>query len=160
MLTEYWLTQAGRGAFRDQVDDAKLGVKRLNYLLSSKNGTIAEKIEAERYFREWTQEGFFETDGKSKEEIVKEAQERLGTDVDILFYDGKTIGDLTGEQLEQFNAYGFVKKDDGSIWINTGMLDNNTIDLNKLFFHEYAHSNGLNEAQANYIEDSYGLGNF
>jgi len=153
--TEYWLTEAGRGAFRDQIDESKLGYKRLKNLLTEK-GTLGEKIGAEKLFRQWMAEGFIETDGKSKEEIIAELGQRFGVDVDIKFYNGDAIKKLTNLDLVQWDACGFAVREDGSIWINVDKLDNNAIDFNKLFFHEYAHSNGLNENQAEYVEQSYG----
>ncbi|MGF7044879.1 hypothetical protein M2142_001866, partial [Fusobacterium sp. PH5-29] len=70
-------------------------------------------------------------------------------------YAGEALKDDTKLDLKQWDAEGFAVNEDGSIWINVDKLENNTIDFNKLFVHEYAHSNGLNEAQAHYVEEAY-----
>ena len=101
------------------------------------------------------EKGLLETDGKSKEEIVKEIQERFGEEIKIEFYAGDALKDETKLDLKQWDAEGFAVNEDGSIWINVDRLDNNTLDFNKLFVHEYAHSNGLNEVQAHYVEEAY-----
>ncbi|MGF6906734.1 hypothetical protein [Fusobacterium sp. PH5-44] len=95
------------------------------------------------------EKGLLETDGKSKEEIVKE--------IKIEFYAGEALKDDTKLDLKQWDAEGFAVNEDGSIWVNTEVLmNNNTLNFNKLFAHEIGHLMGGNETVANYMEKSYG----
>ncbi|MGF6907693.1 hypothetical protein [Fusobacterium sp. PH5-44] len=71
LLTEYWLTQAGRGAFRDQVDDAKRGVKGLKDILSSE-GKFSDLVKGEKFVRRLEELGIFDIKGKIEKEISEE----------------------------------------------------------------------------------------
>ncbi|MGF6907692.1 hypothetical protein [Fusobacterium sp. PH5-44] len=79
-------------------------------------------------------------------------------EVEVKFYgkdDIKEIKDLT--TLAKLDAQGFAVASDGSIWVNTEVLmNNNTLNFNKLFAHEIGHLMGGNETVANYMEKSYG----
>ncbi|MGF6907654.1 EndoU domain-containing protein [Fusobacterium sp. PH5-44] len=163
LLTEYWLTQAGRGAFRDQVDDAKRGVKGLKDILTSK-GKFSDLVKGEKFIRRLEELGIFDIKGKTEKEIAEEIRARAShlldsdLEVEVKFYgkdDIKEIKDLT--TLAKLDAQGFAVAADGSIWVNTEVLmNNNTLNFNKLFAHEIGHLMGGNETVANYMEKSYG----
>ncbi|MGF6907695.1 hemagglutinin repeat-containing protein [Fusobacterium sp. PH5-44] len=163
LLTEYWLTQAGRGAFRDQVDDAKRGVKGLKDILTSK-GKFSDLVKGEKFVRRLEELGIFDIKGKTEDQIAAEIRARAShlldsdLEVEVKFYKGD---DLSGAILDEVTinklfAKGFAVASDGSIWINTSVLANNTLDFNKTFAHEIGHLMGGNETVANYMSKSYG----
>jgi len=156
------LTQAGRGAFLDQLDDAKRGYKGLKDLLTEPGGFL-DKIKGERISRTLEIYGILDIEGKSQEEISEEISARFGRlldgdlNLEVKFYDKDSIGEIPDfETLAKLSVEGFAVASDGSIWINKDNVANNTLDLNKIFAHEISHLLGGNETVANYVERAYG----
>ncbi|MGF6907822.1 hypothetical protein, partial [Fusobacterium sp. PH5-44] len=162
LLTEYWLTQAGRGAFRDQVDDAKRGVKGLKDILSSE-GKFSDLVKGEKFIRRLEEMGIFDIKGKTEDQIAAEIKARAShlldsdLEVEVKFYGKDDIKEITDIlTVQKLLSDGFAVAGDGSIWVNTKMLENNTLDFNRLLAHEIGHLMGGNETVANYMEKSYG----
>ncbi|MGF6907928.1 hypothetical protein, partial [Fusobacterium sp. PH5-44] len=78
-------------------------------------------------------------------------------EVEVKFYGKDDIKEITDIlTVQKLLSDGFAVASDGSIWVNTKKLENNTLDFNRLLAHELGHLMGGNETVANYMEKSYG----
>ncbi len=168
LLTEYWATEAGRGKFRDIVENSARSTQGIINVITRKSESgeynLIKNIISESVAQKMERIGFIDVKGKTAEQIQREVEARFGgltkKGIKVRFYgtEDMDLSGLTKEQINRLMADGFATTGDGYIWINKDRLTNDTIDLNKLIQHELTHQilGDDTEYQARYVEGVYG----
>ena len=168
LLAEYWATEAGRGKFRDIVENSARSTQGIINVITRKSESgeynLIKNIISESVAQKMERLGFIDVKGKTAEQIQKEVEARFGgltkKGIKVRFYgtEDMDLSGLTKEQINRLMADGFATTGDGYIWINKDRLTNDTIDLNKLIQHELTHQilGEDSEYQARYVEGVYG----
>ena len=167
-MTEYWVTEAGRGKLKDLIENSERtteGIKRvLTTRDSNGNLNVLKNAEAESVVQKFTRIGFVDTKGKTQQQVKAELEQRFGSlskkGVKVYFYDEKDVDkSLDKDSIAKLLSNGFAVTKDGSVWINKSHVDSGkVIDFNRTTQHEIGHIvfGEDSEYEAQYVEAAYG----
>ena len=168
LLTEYWVTEAGRGKLKDLIENSERTVDGIKRILTTRdengNLNILKSVEAESAVQKFMRIGYVDTKGKTQQQIKQELETRFGSlakkGVKVYFYGEKDLdtSKLDNATKTKLLANGFAITKDGTVWINKSHVDSGkVIDFNTLTQHEISHIlfGDDSEYQAQYVEAAY-----
>jgi len=168
LLTEYWVTEAGRGKLKDLIENSERTIDGIKRILTTRdengNLNILKSVEAESAVQKFMRIGYVDTKGKTQQQIKQELETRFGNlakkGVKVYFYGEKDLdtSKLDNATKTKLLANGFAITKDGTVWINKSHVDSGkVIDFNTLTQHEISHIlfGDDSEYQAQYVEAAY-----
>jgi len=135
------------GKAKDEIEAVGAVAKAaFNTIGSKEKNGFLDFLRTERVQETVRNLGYIDTNGKTKEQIAQEMQDKYGEifakngkKLEINFYVNSEVSQDDPNAKNKMNAAGFTAED-GSIWLNADNISSmNNFDLNSVFAHEGTH---------------------
>ena len=148
-----YLTNPGKlkediGKAKDEIEAVGAVAKAaFNTIGSKEKNSFLDFLRTERVQETVRNLGYIDTEGKTKEQIAQEMQDKYGEifakngkKLEINFYVNSEVSQDDPNAKNKMNAAGFVAED-GSIWLNADNISSvSNFNLNSVFGHELTHN--------------------